>query len=245
MPFTGQALQFVKTSVTELKAGSSDQISQGARHEYLACLRRGHHTAGDVNRDSLQLLLSGLGLTRMQADTDRETELSDRRHDRLSSMKRLRWLLERREESIPSRVNLSAMEPAKLSANRGVVGNQQLLPLPIPEFHGKIRRPDDVGKEHRGDESPIRMASLIHRPSLRFRMAASRPEMRNGPACPDFPGSVGRRHGGVCAEQRRATGVRERAVRLRRNRFAPTVRPSPPAGGYPIQDLRRPQVVGN
>jgi hypothetical protein len=78
----------------------------------------------------------------------------------------LRWLFERREESISGRIDLLTSEPAKLSANRGVVRSHQRLPFPIPKPQGEIGRPDDVSEEHRGDESPVRLASLVHRASL-------------------------------------------------------------------------------
>ena len=111
----------MQASVGELKAGPCDQISERARHQYLAGPCRRHHLAGDVYGDSLHLLVSGLGLTGMQADTDRDTELGDRRHDRLGGTKRLRWLFERREEPISCCIHLSTTEPAKQPANRGVV----------------------------------------------------------------------------------------------------------------------------
>jgi hypothetical protein len=124
-----------------------------------------------VYRDPSHFLVSRLSLTGMQSDTDGDTELSDRGGDRLSSMKRLCWLFECREESISSRINLSTVEPAKLSADRGVVRRHKGLPLPIPEPHGEIGRADDVGEEHCGDEASVRLARLVHRASLRLHAA--------------------------------------------------------------------------
>jgi hypothetical protein len=124
-----------------------------------------------VYRDSSHFLVARLSLTGMQSDTDGDTELTDRGGDRLSSMKRLRRLFERREESISSRINLSTVEPAKLSADRGVVGRHKSLPLPVPEPHGEICRADDVGEEHRGDEASVRLAGRVHRASLRLHAA--------------------------------------------------------------------------
>jgi len=57
----------------------------------------------------------------MQARSDRDAQLGDRRDNRISGANRLGGLTKRSEEPVAGGIDFSTTEPAQLSADRGVV----------------------------------------------------------------------------------------------------------------------------
>ena len=94
-----------------------------------------------------ELLIGGLRLSGMQARPDRNTQLGDCRDDRVGCPNRLGRLIKGGKEAVSGGIELSAMEPAELSANRSVMGRHQSLPGLVTEPDGKLGGPHDVGEE--------------------------------------------------------------------------------------------------
>src|SRR6188472_864549 len=93
-------------------------------------------------------------LAGMHAGPNYESDRPDGRSDRLRAANGAGGSVERREESVSSRVDLTTVEAAKLGADEITVTGEQPFPDFVAELGGTLGRADDVGKEH-GREYPI------------------------------------------------------------------------------------------
>src|SRR5262249_12632109 len=80
-------------------------------------------------------------------------ELPDRTADREGATDGARRTVEGGKEAVPGGIDLAAAEPLELAADRGVVCAEELAPAVIAEFHGPLRRADDVGGGNRGENA--------------------------------------------------------------------------------------------
>jgi len=101
-----------------------------------------------MHSNPADLLVGSLGLSDVQARPNRDAQPGDCRDDRIGGAHRLGWLIEGGEEAVSGGIELSAAEPAELSANRSVVGRYKPLPRPVPESDGEVGRPDDIREKN-------------------------------------------------------------------------------------------------
>jgi hypothetical protein len=119
-----------------------------------------------VDGNPADLLAGSLGLSGMQAGPDGDPQLGDCRDNPIGGANRLRRLTKRSEEPVSGGIDLSTTEPAELSANRGVVGRNELPPGPVPEAGGQIRRPHDVREQNCRQEPLWRSSESKHAATL-------------------------------------------------------------------------------
>jgi hypothetical protein len=105
----------------------------------------------------------------MQAGPDRDAQLGDCRDDPISGANRLGRLTKRSEEPISGGVDLSTTEPAELSANRSVVGRNELPPGAVPKAGGPVGRPHDVREQNCRQEPFWRSTESEHAATLAIR----------------------------------------------------------------------------
>src|SRR6266702_3864863 len=84
---------------------------------------------------------------------------------RLSRIAQAQWIpragaVERREETIASRVHLPSTEPRELAADDLVVFLEEFPPCPVAEVGSMGGRIDDIGEQH-GREHPIRLRDQL------------------------------------------------------------------------------------
>jgi hypothetical protein len=105
----------------------------------------------------------------MQAGPHRDAQLGDCRDDPISGANRLGRLTKRSEEPISGGVDLSATEPAEFSANRSVVGRNELPPGAVPKAGGPVGRPHDVREQNCCQEPLWRSTESEHAATLAIR----------------------------------------------------------------------------
>src|SRR5205085_8465949 len=116
VPGAFDAFQLVRTTVLEADTGARDQVRNGCRDPDLRRTGERHHTRADVHCDAAEPSVDLLALARVDADANVKAELLDRRDDRRGGTKRLRGLVERREEAVAARVLLGAALALQLRA---------------------------------------------------------------------------------------------------------------------------------
>jgi hypothetical protein len=97
----------------------------------------------------------------VEPKTNLETERARRVADRDGARDRARRAVERGEEAVPRRAELSASEPAQLTTDEYVVLFEEVTPTTVAEIHGQLCRPDDVGEED-GREHPVERRMRSH-----------------------------------------------------------------------------------
>src|SRR5215813_2868370 len=111
-PAARDALQRMGSAVHELKPGTSHEVLDGVRDEYLVGSGKASDTRTNVDRDAAELRAHDLALTRVKTGPDVESELLDTRRDRTGGADRPRWSVEGGQESVARRVDFAAPEPA-------------------------------------------------------------------------------------------------------------------------------------
>src|SRR5258708_27636417 len=121
LPLAFDSLEPVHPLVIEADAGSGTEIAHGARHEDLAALRRGADTRGDRDIDPADRCAGTLDLRGVHARAPGEIDRPVRALDGLGAADRPSRSIERRQQSIPGRVDLIAGVPFELAADRHVI----------------------------------------------------------------------------------------------------------------------------
>ena len=109
---------------------------------------------GDMDGNAADVVPHHLALAGVQADANADPRHLRGPEDRGRAADRAGRAVERREEAVPGRLHLAAVETAQGLAHRALVSLEQLAPAPITKIRGRARRIDDVGEEHRG-ENPV------------------------------------------------------------------------------------------
>src|SRR5436305_605987 len=152
-PFARDALQLVLTALLELDSCACHEVLHGLRDEHLAALRRGGNPGAAAHSEAGHLALMQLAFTRVYACTYPEPEPADALATSLGAADGARRSVERGEEPVPGRVLLLTAIARELAANEQVVPLEQLAPAPVAELRRPLRRPDDVGEEHRRENA--------------------------------------------------------------------------------------------
>jgi hypothetical protein len=84
----------------------------------------------------------------MHTGSDLEPDRTQLLDDCLGAAHCPRRPVERREEPVAGRIDLTTPESAELMTHHGVVPLEQLLPCAVANCAGPLGRTDDVGEKH-------------------------------------------------------------------------------------------------
>src|SRR6266702_7293968 len=96
----------------------------------------------------------------MQAGANLQVKLAETVADRAGAMDSPGGAVERREETVASRVHLPPTEPRELAADDLVVFLEEFPPGAVAEVGSMGSRIDDIGEQH-GREHPIRLRDQL------------------------------------------------------------------------------------
>src|SRR5262249_62426301 len=99
----------------------------------------------------------------MEPGSDLDPERTDAVADGAGAANRPRWSIERRQEAVPHRLDLSASMPFEFPPYDAVVRVEDRAPRTIAQRRGALGRADDGGEEHSGEHA----GDLRNRPAPR------------------------------------------------------------------------------
>src|ERR671930_2095198 len=165
-PLARHALQLVSAAVLELEPRPRDEVLDGARDEHLARPSLVGDAGSDVDGDPARLPAVELALAGMDARADVEAEVAEDAPDRARARDGARRAVEAREDAVACGVDLLPAEPGDLGPHGSVVACDQLAPRAVAELRRPLGRADDVGEQHRREDS-LRLrqpAHAVHEP---------------------------------------------------------------------------------
>src|SRR5207244_306375 len=104
------------------------------------------------------LAIDQLAPARMQPRANLQVKVAETVSDRAGAANPPRGAVERREETIASRVDFPPTKPRELAADDLVVFLEEFPPCPVAEVGSMGSRIDDIGEQH-GREHPIRLSN--------------------------------------------------------------------------------------
>src|SRR5215207_10135765 len=136
-PVARNALELPSAPVVKVEVPSGDRPRYRARHQDLARFGKAADTRSDVDGHSADVLADHLALAGVHADSNSDTEIRRRGHDRAgATQRRRRGSGERGEKTVAGGLDLAPTEAGKLLAHRLVVFSKQIAPRPIPQLRG-------------------------------------------------------------------------------------------------------------
>src|SRR5207247_5734537 len=108
-----------------------------------------------------ELGANALDLARVDADADSQPDALDGLDQAHRESNGARRPIERQEESIARRIDLTATEAAEFSSDDRIEALEEVRPPPIPELRRTLRRVDDVD-EHHGRKDAFRFLAVPH-----------------------------------------------------------------------------------
>ena len=154
-PLTGNALELCRSTILELQTRARNEVAYGAGHEDLAGLRTCGDARADVHGDARNLPVRHLDLARVQSRSDLETKWPDRVHDRLRAADASRRPVERREEAVARRIDLTPVVAHQLATDRSVMLLEEVTPATVTELGDELGRAREI-REEDGRESSVR-----------------------------------------------------------------------------------------
>jgi hypothetical protein len=154
----------VLAQAVELKARAGDKVRDGRGHEDLPGTRSRGYARRDRDRDPCYLAPLELRLAEVKSGADLEAELANGLDGRCGAAHGGTRRVEGDEEAVAGRVDLAAVEPLDLPADRRVVEGLELSPPLVADLDGDVRGADDIG-EQECLQCP-RLSASRHRHSL-------------------------------------------------------------------------------
>ncbi len=133
--------------IVEFEAGSSHQVFHGPRHQDLAGTGEAGYPRTDMDRQSGDMIPSGLHLSGVQAAADADTQRADTVGDSLGASDGSGRPVEGCEEPVASGVYLPTPPPLQLGSNGRMVPVEQIAPSRVAQGNRLPGRINDVGEE--------------------------------------------------------------------------------------------------
>src|SRR3954447_435805 len=122
LPIARHAPERVHATVGELDSGAGDEVGDGARDEHLARPRSGAHARADVHRDAAHISVAHqLALAGVQTGADLDAERANRVAGRARAANPSRGTVERRQEPVAHRLDLSPTMAVELATHELIV----------------------------------------------------------------------------------------------------------------------------
>src|SRR6266508_929190 len=146
-------LQLVEPTVVGRHPRACDEIFDGARDENLTgvCLRR--DSCSDRNGNSARFFPHQLALAGVKTSTDRKHERAHVLYQCSRTLDRTPRPIEGSEKAIPGSVDFRAVELPEPAANESVMLLEKRTPRRVPELSRTFCGADNVGKQHRCENS--------------------------------------------------------------------------------------------
>src|SRR5207248_10431617 len=125
-----------------------DQIGDCAGHKNFRRSRQSSDPGTDMDRDTSHVGSPELALPRVEPDSDLDAQSSHCLDERPGASDRPAGSVERRQMTIPGRVDEPTPELLDLSLREAVEAIEKFLPSVIAELRGAFGRTDDVGEQH-------------------------------------------------------------------------------------------------
>src|SRR5579863_571036 len=139
--------------VEERNARSSHERRHRAGHQHLAGTGQGRHPGADVNGHPGYVVASDLDLTCVDTGPHVNVEGLQRLPDGHGALDRPTRTVEGGYEAVAHRLYLATPIPLELRAHALVVAIKEIPPPSVPEPRGPFGGADDVGEQHRGEDS--------------------------------------------------------------------------------------------
>src|SRR5574342_733614 len=152
-PFAGDALECLNSPLFETDAGARDEVLDGAGDEDFACSGERGDPGADVDGDASDLVADDLALPRVKPRASLDAERQNASADRFGAANGPRGTIEGGEETVAGGVHFAATKSDQLAAGERVEAVEQLVPPLVTQSSRPFRRADDVGEEHRGEDT--------------------------------------------------------------------------------------------
>ena len=153
-PFTGNALEHVRSAVGKSDSRTRHQVLDGARDQHLTgrrprprrgrrCVRRCRRPLSPISSHSPVCRPARTSIPSWR--TPAVIAWAQRMRARRS--------IEGRQKAVARGVDLAAAVAAELGPHQPVMTFEETAPAPVAQLGGALRRIDDVGEEHRGQDA--------------------------------------------------------------------------------------------
>src|SRR5262245_57715433 len=149
----GHSLERVRTPVLESQARPGDQVNDRSRDKHLARLRLVYDARREVHREPADIAAKELQLAGVEAAANLEIQASNGLRDRARTLNRARRSIERGQRPVASPLDQLPAEPFDLTMKEVVEVVEHVMPTSVAHFGSASRRADDVGKQHRCEDS--------------------------------------------------------------------------------------------
>jgi hypothetical protein len=153
-PHARDAAELVQAAILEDNVPSFEEVAHSPRHQNLARPRSRGNPSTDVDREAADPATYELALAGVQPRTHLEPQLAHAFNELLCASDPSRRRIERREEAVASRVDLTAAGHGERSPEECMMPIDEIAPSAITEAREVRRRSDDVGEQHRGEHTP-------------------------------------------------------------------------------------------
>ena len=165
-------------TVFEPQLGACHKIGDRPRDEHLARFSQGRNSGGDVDGYPGYVIAPYFDLSRVQASTNIEADLTGRVSDRRCAMDSPCWTVESSEYAVAGPLHQVAAKSGKLPVDRPIMELEAIVPDPIAQRGRLLGGAHDVGEEH-GSEEASRV-SYVARPcqellDLAWKVGVARP----------------------------------------------------------------------
>src|SRR4051794_31074738 len=133
MPWVGDALQSVRTTILKDEASAGNQVLDSARDEYFAGLGKRQHARCRVHGHPAHSRAAPFDFTCVATHSDTKAQRRHRGMHLLTALHRARRAIERGEEAVAGGIHLLAAESSKERANHAIVFLKQLCPTPVSD----------------------------------------------------------------------------------------------------------------
>src|SRR5271157_5248133 len=145
----------------EAKAGACDQVLYSARDEHLAWPCLSHHARACMHRDSANLIAQRMAFSGVETGPRAKAERRRNGANRARAADRPRRAVKRGEYSVASSVDLAPTMSVDRVTRSGQKRREQVVPAPVAEIRGCLRRSDEIDKEHRREHA-LRFGYVAH-----------------------------------------------------------------------------------
>lgn len=140
-------------SILEAQTRSGNQVLDRARHEHVTRPRQRRDPSTDVHRDATELVTDNLALAGVNPGADVETETSNGLDDRTRSAGGPGRTVERGEEPVTGRIDLTPAEAGEVLAHHAMVRFEEITPPPVAQRGGPFGGTNQVCEQHGGQDA--------------------------------------------------------------------------------------------
>src|SRR3954464_8755607 len=152
-PLAWDSLQGPASPIGETQSRSRHQILYRAGHQNLAGAGKRSNTRADVNGDAADVVANHFALAGVESGTHFNYQRPDYFGDSARAANAACRTVERGKKTVAGCFHLLATKAYQVTPNHRVVMVEKIAPALVAQCGRLLRRTDDIGEEHRGEDA--------------------------------------------------------------------------------------------